>query len=146
MNEGNPTASPERAPPTAQTGFTRPEVLDHPDPPYLEPSEEELRISARLVLHLASQPRLSPGESGLESVTQAGIALALRSTQAAVSHALRRLADGGLLRPESRHVPGRRRMVKAYQLTPEGEALALHIRKGMVHPGVGKALPPSSPE
>ncbi|MCI4364357.1 MAG: helix-turn-helix domain-containing protein [Thermoplasmata archaeon] len=94
----------------------------------LEPTTEELQISARLLLHIASQPRYERMETAPESLTQAGMASALGSTQAAVSNALRRLVDGGALRVERYHVRHKLQRLKVYQLTDLGEALVRHIR------------------
>ncbi|MCI4364134.1 MAG: hypothetical protein L3K13_07560 [Thermoplasmata archaeon] len=54
--------------------------------------------------------------------------MALGSTQAAVSNALRRLVDGGALRVERYHVRLKLQRLKVYQLTDLGEALVRHIR------------------
>lgn len=91
----------------------------------------ELRISARIVLYLARQPRFDPSESFPEALTQAGIARSLDASQASVAHALRRLTDGGLLEAGAGRVTGRRQRVKVYQITDEGRRLAEHIRRGM---------------
>jgi len=96
-----------------------------------EPTDHELRISARIVFHIATQPRLGSKEPAPETLTQAGIALATKATQAAVAHALRRLIHGGLVKAERRHVHGRGQQVYAYQLTEDGESLASHIRTSM---------------
>jgi DNA-binding MarR family transcriptional regulator len=68
-------------------------------------------------------------ETVAETITQAGIAQALRTSQSNVSHALVRLVDGGALRVERHHVRGRFQRVKVYLLTLEGEALVRHIRE-----------------
>jgi DNA-binding MarR family transcriptional regulator len=98
----------------------------------LEPTEQDLRISAKIVLHLSRQPRIGPNDPAPESMTQAGMAAALGTTQAAVSHALARLVYGGLLQVQKAHVQGRGQRVKVYQLTPNGEALARYIRESML--------------
>ena len=95
--------------------------------PY-EPTAEILRISARILLHVASQPRIAPGETAPPSLTQAGMASALGTTQAAVSNALKRLVDGGALQVDRLHVHLARQRLKVYQLTELGERLAAHIR------------------
>jgi DNA-binding transcriptional ArsR family regulator len=97
----------------------------------IEPTREELRISARILLHIARQPRVPPGETALESLTQAGMATALGASQPAVSNALKRLVDGGALRVERSHVRGLRQRLKVYQLTALGENLVRHIRSTM---------------
>jgi DNA-binding MarR family transcriptional regulator len=97
----------------------------------LEPTSQELKISARVILHIAQQPRVDPHELAPESLTQAGMAEALGSSQAAISHTLNRLTYGGLLEVRTGHVEGRRQRVKVYQLTQQGNAVASHIRKSM---------------
>jgi DNA-binding MarR family transcriptional regulator len=62
-------------------------------------------------------------------MTQAGMAAALHTSQAAVSNALRRLVDGGALWVERSHVRDRLIRVQVYRLTPQGEALVRQIRK-----------------
>jgi DNA-binding MarR family transcriptional regulator len=99
--------------------------------PDLEPTDQELKISARLLLHLSSQPRFAPDETAPETLTQAGMASALGTTQAAVSNALKRLVDGGGLQVQRSRVQGRSQRVKVYQLTPAGEAVVRHIRERM---------------
>ncbi|HUI38745.1 MAG TPA: helix-turn-helix domain-containing protein [Thermoplasmata archaeon] len=99
--------------------------------PGFEPTVPELRISARLLLHIGRQPRFGEGELVPGSLTQAGMAEALGTTQAAVSHALGRLVLGGLLEVRRAHVRGRRQRVKVYQLTELGESLVRHIRASM---------------
>ncbi|MCI4345501.1 MAG: helix-turn-helix domain-containing protein [Thermoplasmata archaeon] len=94
----------------------------------LEPTEQELQISARLLLHIASQPRFDRSETAPVSLTQAGMAQALGTTQPAVSNALNRLVDGGALRVERYRVQRKLQRLKVYQLTDLGEALVRHIR------------------
>ncbi|MCI4341445.1 MAG: hypothetical protein L3K11_03620 [Thermoplasmata archaeon] len=96
-----------------------------------EPTEQELRISARLLLHIASQPRIPLAETAPASLTQAGMAEALESSQAAVSNALKRLVDGGALRVQRSHVRDQPKRLKVYQLTVLGENLVRHIRGSM---------------
>ncbi len=111
-------------------------VPNHPDAPaawareaVVRPTTAELRISKRVLLHIDSQPRLAPGERvGVRSLTQEGMAEVLGATQGAVSNVLRRLVDGGALRAERRHVPGKGRRVTVYELTARGEQLARGLR------------------
>jgi DNA-binding MarR family transcriptional regulator len=106
-------------------------------------SEEDLRIFARLLLHIGRQPRFGPLEQFPQSLTQGGMATTLRTTQAAVSNALGRLVDGGALRVERAHVRGKTQRLKVYQLTEQGEALVAHIRTSMSTYGDTRA--PSEP-
>jgi DNA-binding MarR family transcriptional regulator len=100
-------------------------------PAGLEPTEQELRLFARVLLHIARQPRTEPTETATPSLTQAGLVSALGTSQANISHALRRLVDGGALQVGRGHVHGVSHRVKVYRLTREGETLALHIRTTM---------------
>jgi DNA-binding MarR family transcriptional regulator len=70
-------------------------------------------------------------ETAPESLTQAGMAQALGTSQPAVSKALKRLVDGGALRAERSHVRHRMQRSTVYQLTALGEDLVRHIREGV---------------
>jgi DNA-binding MarR family transcriptional regulator len=96
-----------------------------------EPTSEELQISARLLLHIARQPRFEPGETAPEALTQAGMAGALRTSQPAVSNALNRLVDGGALEVVRSHVRHKLTRLKVYRLTAHGEVLVRQIRASM---------------
>jgi hypothetical protein len=86
-----------------------------------QPTIHDLRISARVLLHISRQPRISSDGAPQESLTQTGIARALGTSQGAVSNVLRRLVLGGLLEVQRAHVPRRMRRIKVYQLTVKGE-------------------------
>ena len=86
---------------------------------------------ARLLLHIARQPRFGPMEMVPPVLTQEGIAEALGATQGAVSGTLTRLVNGGALRVELGHVRGKFRRLKVYQLTDRGDEIVRHIREGM---------------
>ncbi len=96
-----------------------------------EPTPTELRISARLLLHISRQPRFEAGETVPDSLTQAGMAGALRTSQAAVSNALNRLVDGGALEVVRGHVRHKLQRLKVYRLTNHGEELVRQIRASM---------------
>jgi DNA-binding MarR family transcriptional regulator len=98
-------------------------------PAELQPTAQELRISARLLLHLERQPRTAPSEIPPDSMTQAGMARALGTSQAAVSNALNRLVDGGAVWVEKSHVRERFVRLKVYHLTSLGEELARELRQ-----------------
>jgi hypothetical protein len=91
--------------------------------------EEGLRISYRILLYIARQGRLGPGEVAPESLTQAGMAEALEVGRSGLSNALRRLSDGGVLAVRSAHVRGRPTRLKVYQLTSEGEQVVQELRR-----------------
>lgn len=100
-------------------------------------ADVELRISARLLLHLARQPRFEVGEVVPTSLTQEGISAALGTSQPAVSNVLRRLVVGGAVEVRRHHVRGKFQRLKVYQLTPTGDGLVRQIRASMA-----RAAPP----
>jgi len=89
---------------------------------------DALKLSQRIVLHLASQGNPGPYEVAPPGATQAGMIAALGVRQNALTNVLRRLEDGGVLAVEVRHVRGQPRRLKVYQLTPRGELLARELR------------------
>jgi DNA-binding MarR family transcriptional regulator len=93
------------------------------------PDEESLKISYRIVLHIARQGRIGPHELAPDTVTQAGMADALKVGRGALSNALRRLSDGGVLEVRTSHVRGQPTRRKVYQLTSEGEQLVRELRR-----------------
>lgn len=94
-------------------------------------SWQEYRIGARILLHIATFPRMDPGETAPEGLTQSGMARLLGSNRVSVTQALQSLEDGGAVRGVRGHAQNHRRRVKVYRLTPEGEVLVDHIRAGM---------------
>jgi DNA-binding MarR family transcriptional regulator len=129
---------------------TASEVRPLPPPPAsagrdgdMEPTKELLRTSIRLLLHIARQGRFGPGETPPESLTRAGMAAALGTSQGAVSNSLGRLVDGGVLAVETDHVRHRLMRVKVYRLTPRGEELVRRLR--MRFPGRCDATDPPRP-
>ena len=94
-------------------------------------SWQEYRLGARILLHIARLPRIDPDGTAPEARTQSGIASALGSSRVSVTQALQSLELGGAIRAVRGHAQNRRRRVKVYQLTPEGEELVRHIRDGM---------------
>jgi len=115
-------------------GQPTPRVTGHTTPPRLQdlgprgPTGERVRLSLRIVTHLALAG-ISPsdGIARFES-TQRGIAKALSITQGAVSKILRPLVAAEVIRAERRHVRGLDRRVKSYTLTARGDQLALGVR------------------
>jgi DNA-binding MarR family transcriptional regulator len=103
-------------------------------------------MSARIVLHLAGQPRFDRRERVPGSLTQEGIAERLAVPQGTVSSSLKRLVEGGILRVELGHVQGKLRRLKVYQLTDYGEFVAQHITASMAQFGKGRSpQPPLAP-
>ncbi|HEV2450274.1 MAG TPA: PKD domain-containing protein [Thermoplasmata archaeon] len=105
----------------------------------VRPTARQRRLTQEVLVHLYSLGRWGPHELAPAEATQAGIGSGIGSAQNALSNVLRRLEAAGFLASELTHVPGRSRRVKAYRLTPRGEALARSLRP----PGPGAAVPPS---
>lgn len=140
--EPTPTAAPEAATP-APTPLPVPsgemagrEVLEEVEPPSSTPTPmgpdrepNALRVSERVVLHLASQGALGTDEVAPLAFSQAGMAQALRIRQNALTNVLRRLEAAGVLVVDTRHVIGRPRRMKVYRLTGRGESLARDLRR-----------------
>jgi DNA-binding MarR family transcriptional regulator len=99
------------------------------------PAGDRVRLSLRIVIHLAQVGPLASDEVAKAGSAQAGIAESLATTQGAVSKILARLVAAGVIRRERRHVRGQSRRVRVYFLTQRGEALAAEIREklGLEH-------------
>jgi DNA-binding MarR family transcriptional regulator len=90
-------------------------------------SAPSVRLSYRLLVHLATQGRLAPGEVATFAFTQAGMAQALGTTQSTLSNVLGRLVRAGVLTSELGHVPGQTRRLRVYRLTTLGETIAREV-------------------
>lgn len=105
---------------------------DGPAAPREAPQEkvqkETLRLSFRLVLHIAAQGALNPHEVAPVELTQSGMASSLGARQNTIATILKRLEVAGVLTSDVRHVRGAPRRMKVYHLTHRGEALARDIR------------------
>jgi hypothetical protein len=100
---------------------------------------DRVRLSLRIVDHLARVGPLAPDDVARPESAQAGIAESLAATQGAVSKILARLVAAGVVRRERRHVRGESRRVRIYFLTQRGEALAAEIdqKLGLPNPSPG---------
>ncbi|MCI4318423.1 MAG: hypothetical protein L3J96_07785, partial [Thermoplasmata archaeon] len=98
-------------------------------PPMSEANRDRLKLSQRVVLHLAAQGRLYDDEIATTAFTQAGMAERLSVGQSPLSNVLRRLVIGGVLTQDVRHVRTRPKRLRVYRLTSMGEALATEIRR-----------------
>jgi len=94
------------------------------------PPEGALRVSQRVILHLAQQGWLGDDEVASVPFTQGGMSEALGIPQTSLTNVLRRLAAAGVVSQDVRHVRGRDRRLKVYRLTPKGQALA----RDLAHP------------
>ncbi len=116
-----------------------------PSPNVLD--EGPVRLSQRILLHLARNGGPSAGGTASEAVTQRGIGTALVVTQGALSSVLRRLEDGGAIASEKAHVRDRERRVKIYVLTPRGREVVAALRQSAVaRRGVSVAAPEAPPK
>ena len=112
------------ASPVAAVAALPPEAAPGAPPRDAAPAASLVRLSQRILVHLAHHgPRGAEGSVD-EAATQRGIGGALGATQGALSSVLRRLEDGGAITSEKLHVRGRSRRVKVYRLTPRGVELA----------------------
>jgi hypothetical protein len=126
----DPPIDPYPAVPAIRPGLEAPRAAS----PRIDAAGQELRLFARVLLHIAAEPGIGSTEDAPESLTQSGIAEALGTNVANVSHALRRLQDGGAVRVQKSHVQGRGQRVKVYGLTEQGQDVVSHIREGMRRP------------
>ena len=87
-----------------------------------------VRISHRVLVHIASQGRIGADEVPPRALTQAGMVEALEVNQGALTGVLRRLVAAGILVERREHVRGADRRLKVYRLTQSGEELYQEIR------------------
>jgi hypothetical protein len=123
-----PTTAPAPSLPPAQESSPAPPA---PTAPAVEaPSDpERLRVSQRIVLHLAGLGKLGPDEVASLGFTQLGMSEALGTRQNALTNVLRRLVAASVLEEDTRHVQGQPRRLKVYRLTARGEELARDLRR-----------------
>lgn len=88
---------------------------------------ESFRTSERVLTHLFGQGRTPAEEVAPESKAQSGIGAAVGVSQSALTHVLSRLEAGQLISVHRRHVVGRDRRLKTYELTPKGESIAREL-------------------
>ena len=100
-----------------------------PKAPLSEANRERLKLSQRVILHLAAQGRLYDDEIATPAFTQAGMSETLGVGQSPLSNILRRLVVGGVISQDVRHVRGKPKRLRVYRLTSMGEALAVEIRR-----------------
>ncbi len=125
-----PLLGSERREPSEPTA-PAPSVPDSPVTPTPKPPTvpaEALRLSFRLVLHIAAQGAVGAHEVAPPELTQAGMAKALGAKQNTIATLLKRLEVAQVLTSDVRHVKGAPRRMKVYRLTTRGEELARDIR------------------
>ncbi len=106
----------------------RPDSPVTPPPKSATVPAETLRLSFRLVLHIAAQGAVGAHEVAPPELTQAGMAKALGAKQNTIATLLKRLEVAQVLTSDVRHVKGAPRRMKVYRLTTRGEELARDIR------------------
>lgn len=106
------------------------------------PTDEPRRVTEQVLVHLHRNGRNSAGELPM-AATQQGMVRGLRVTQNSLSKVLTRLVAAGVVRVETRHVPGVARRVKAYSLTARGEAVAKNLLRAGGAPRPPRGRPPS---
>jgi hypothetical protein len=99
------------------------------------PTAETLRLSQRIVLHLAGLGALGPDEVAPVGFTQLGMARSLGARQNGLTNVLRRLVAADVLTEDTRHVRGQPRRLKVYRLTRRGEALGRELRQSVPRSG-----------
>jgi DNA-binding MarR family transcriptional regulator len=132
-----PSAPPPPAPASEVTGPPSPAAAPVPSNEQAAPTTaraphappEALRVSERIVLHLAAQGALRSEEVAPVGFSQGGMAEAIGIRQNALTNVLRRLEAAGILTVDVRHVAGKPRRMKVYRLTNRGESLARDLRR-----------------
>lgn len=89
--------------------------------------ETALRSSERILLHLARQGSVGPGEVAPRGLCQAGMVESLGIRQGALTGILRRLEAAGVVSVSREHARGMTRRVKVYRLTPVGHQLVRQL-------------------
>jgi DNA-binding MarR family transcriptional regulator len=92
-------------------------------------TENALKASERVILHILAQGRIGPNELAPFGLSQAGIGEALGLRQSSLAKTLARLVAAGVLRVGRRHVEHQARRLLVYELTPLGESLARDLRR-----------------
>lgn len=120
-----------------------------PDPPPVNGGA--VRISHRVLLHIARLGRIPPEEVQPRALCQAGMVDALGVQQGALTGVLRRLVAAGVLEEHRGHVYGIDRRVKFYRLSPAGVDLCRELRaQGPAPSAIARAptrnvVPPTLP-
>jgi DNA-binding MarR family transcriptional regulator len=99
-----------------------------PVPEPVRVKRDVLRLSHRVVLHIAQQGFLPPNEVAPLGLSQTGMVADLGATQSSLTKVLQRLEAAGVLTVGRAHVRGQPRRLKVYRLTPLGESLARELR------------------
>lgn len=102
-----------------------------------------LTLDDRILVHLASLPRTSPGQTHPPGYSQEGMSVALSVQQGRISGALKRLVALGMVNPPIReHCNGKSSRLKVYRLTMGGEARARGLRNQTPGPSSEPRSPP----
>jgi DNA-binding MarR family transcriptional regulator len=93
-----------------------------PSPSALPTAPPSRPLSDQVLVQLFRLGRPDPNAAVPPGFTQEGLALALGRPQSAFARSLLRLEEAGLISVQVAHVQGRRRRLKVYGLTPQGES------------------------
>ncbi len=127
-------------------------VSDRPDPLGLGEGHstvavtvEQVRLSERVILHLARLGRIDPEAPAAPTRTQQGLVAATGGSQSAVSKVLRQMVASGMVEEERRHIAGVSHRMKAYALSRRGELLAREVAARRDVSLLPTLVPPSPP-
>lgn len=110
-----------------------------PSPPSSEGKYGSLRVSYRILLHVAHQGRVRPDDLPSRGLTQTGMIEALGIGQGILAGPLQRLVLAGALSVERGHARGVDRRVKVYTLTPLGERIVRDLEHRRKPPSLRQA-------
>lgn len=126
---GRPDPAQPSLPSSAAPSAAPPAPAPRAGPTKVRVAPEALRVSQRIVLHLAGLGTLGADEVATLGFTQIGMSESLGVRQNALTNVLRRLVAAGIVSEDVRHVSGQPRRLKVYRLTSRGEALAKDLRR-----------------
>ena len=95
------------------------------------PGEITLSVPERILLHLVKLRAQEQGPSAPRDATQEGIGDSVGAYRSYVSTSLKTLLAQGLVSQRLAHVPGHKRRVKCYGLTPGGQLRARGLREAL---------------
>jgi len=97
-------------------------------PPSVPTLDADLRLSQRVLLHVARQGIVGPNDVAPRALSQGGMVEALAVPQGVLTGVLRRLVAAGVISEHREHARGVDRRVKVYRLTSLGEQVARELR------------------
>lgn len=142
------------AAPTGEEGTAHrrptPSTLESPVAPVTATARARVALAAhadadtagRVILHLASLPRLAYDDIGLVSHTQAGMSGVLSIRQGTLTKVLSRLVAAKVVEVDRRHVHGQPRRLNVYRLTALGESIARDMLRKKTRVPSERGTPP----